>query len=118
MGAPAKFPNPRKFGLDDAVVFCSRDKMLQLYNQAEENKQTQAKALGEAVQKWFAATAQQKGWIACWPIKDVDKQTAYAGCALFNGFVGRIQNGEIILPFPHDSEDLETEDETASDEDN
>ena len=97
MSKPHKFPDPKDFGRNDAVVFCPRKKILELYNQSPDNDR-EASNLSDTVQKWFDATARRNDWVACLPVKSVEKKSKYSGCVLFNGFVGRIQNNEIILP--------------------
>ena len=89
---PHQFPDAKSFGAINAVIFCVREKILELYNQDATNIK-KAAYYSATVQNWFSQESTKYDWIACLPVRDVDTPTRFAGCILFNGRIGKLEPG-------------------------
>ncbi|SHG07834.1 hypothetical protein [Vibrio gazogenes] len=73
------FPNPENTKLKDNAVFCSNERIIALYNQAND---TDRKRMTDNIKHWFASEAQENGWAGGNYLRD--SQTGHsAGCVLF-----------------------------------
>jgi hypothetical protein len=77
--AKFKFPTPQSCKLKDRAVLCTAQRILDLYNQENEED---AKRIAKKIKKWFAAEAKAQGWAGGHFLPEV--QTGHgAGCVLF-----------------------------------
>ena len=102
MSKPHLFPNASKFGQRDALTFVAREKILELYNQANDKP---ASNYSDKVQLWFAQECTNHGWMAALPVRNVDKLTMYSGCILFNGLIAEPAGNKILLRLQSEDED-------------
>jgi 3-dehydroquinate synthase class II len=76
-----KLPDPSERSDKEPMVLCSGDRVLALYNKAQ-NKTAQR--VSKEVRKWFLETAEAEGWNAAIFIKDVETASVvgFAGTPL------------------------------------
>ncbi len=78
-GPRYKFPRKDSCKISDRAVWCTAERVLSLYNQA--NKKI-AKRLSKSVKNWFISEAEKTGWAGCHFLPDVQSGNG-AGCILF-----------------------------------
>lgn len=61
-GRPYEFPNADARSPKDPNDFCSRDKVLGLYNQEHKTKRVR---MSPDVEVWFEMEARKRKWVAC-----------------------------------------------------
>jgi len=75
-----KFPTPKDYAVKDAVILCSAQRVLDLYNQ---NTGETAARIAKTVKSWFMAQALKRGWAACHFTREVQVSQS-GGCFLLN----------------------------------
>ena len=79
MGRKYKFPDPDSCKLKDRAVLCTAERMLAIYNQAND---ADAKRISKSVRAWFANEARDAGWAGVHFLPEVQSGHG-AGCVLF-----------------------------------
>jgi len=73
------FPNPQNTQMKDNAVFCSNERIITLYNQANG---ADRKRMTDSIKDWFSDEARKNGWAGVNYLRD--SQTGHsAGCVLF-----------------------------------
>ena len=115
MGANAKFPDPKKFGEEDAIIFCDRKRALKLYNQEHENKLEDDKNqnIAKELKHWFMGASLSNGWVAH-PVRHPTRK--YAGFLMFNvKHLRKTGDSELTLPYnPYQKMEIQESDNEES----
>ena len=91
---PFIFPDPAKDGLNDAVIFCPSDRVIALYNQANDKQYV---SMAKTVKDWFVEQAIEHHWLHAKHVNAVQTKHS-AGFVLFNpGFSKADDQGHIIV---------------------
>ncbi|ELV8553732.1 hypothetical protein QNE49_001366 [Vibrio fluvialis] len=94
------FPNPRNAKLKDNAVFCSNERIINLYNQEHSLERVR---MTPTIKSWFAKEAKQKGWAGGNFVRDCQTEHS-AGCVLFTPPTAAIavESNQNVLLLPAD----------------
>lgn len=75
-----KFPDPKRCTIEHMVVFCTAERILNLYNQG--HTADPKERIVRKVQDWFTLEAQKYGWAGTKFLPASESVTTIAGCIL------------------------------------
>jgi len=98
MAKKFKFPSPTAQYLQEPVVFCPTDRVINLFNQAHPTSKP-AERVSDKVRNWFDTEALNSGWVACRFVLDVQTKHG-AGAILMRPKLSAIDGQLITIVIP------------------